>query len=61
VYGDVQNRGVVNELFLSAFTGKPFISYGDPQKKARDYLFIDDAVSFLTCFITAPCAPQKTS
>lgn len=54
VYGDTQNRGVVNELFLSALLGKTFAERGDCSKMTRDYLFIDDAVTLLKYAIAAP-------
>lgn len=55
VYGDTQNRGVVNALFLSALLGKTFAGCGDWSTMTRDYLCIDDAVAFLRYAIaTAP-------
>ncbi len=59
LYGDVQNRGVINELFLSALIGKTFVGYGGFQKIVRDYLFIDDAVGFLGRIILTPPTSQK--
>lgn len=61
VYGDTQNRGVVNALFLSALFGKTFAGCGDLSKMTRDYLYIDDAVTFLQYAIaTAPPLSPST-
>lgn len=59
LYGDVQNRGVVHELFISVLTGKPFTGFGDFQNIKRDYLFIEDAVAFLRQVILTPPTARK--
>lgn len=46
VYGDVKNKGVINQLMLSLSNDAPFKLIGDG-KNTRDYIFVEDAVSLL--------------
>lgn len=50
VYGDVQNKGIVNRIFSSLIEGTPLTIYGDGSN-IRDYIFIEDAINLLKFLI----------
>ena len=50
VYGDVKNKGIINYIFLSFFKGNPLTINGDG-KQIRDYIFIEDVISYLKLLV----------
>ncbi|HEY4497311.1 MAG TPA: NAD(P)-dependent oxidoreductase [Candidatus Paceibacterota bacterium] len=59
IYGDIQNRGIVHYMLLSAIKGDEFIVFGDKDKKVRDYIFIEDVVRFLEFLVFYPQSNKK--
>lgn len=57
VYGDVKNKGVINQLMLSLLNNTPFKLSGDG-KNARDYIFVEDAASLLAGLVKTDDASQ---
>lgn len=52
VYGDIKNKGIISNIFLSALKKNGDLTiHGDPAVKVRDYLFIEDAVNLLEFLI----------
>lgn len=41
VYGDVKNKGVVNNILTALFTDRPFLLNGDGENQ-RDYIYVGD-------------------
>lgn len=58
VYGDVKNKGVINNIYDSVLKNLDLKILGDPKLKIRDYIFIEDAVSLLTFLISYNQKPQ---
>lgn len=46
VYGDIQNRGIIQKIFNSLISNSKFIINGDGEQK-RDYIFINDVAKLL--------------
>ncbi len=57
VYGDVKNRGVINQLMLSLLNDTPFNLSGDG-KNVRDYIFVEDAAGLLAGLVRIDNASQ---
>lgn len=52
VYGDVKNKGIINNILLFLIKkNKNLVIQGDPRLKIRDYIFIEDAVNLLEFLI----------
>ncbi|MEK7644486.1 MAG: NAD(P)-dependent oxidoreductase [Patescibacteria group bacterium] len=50
VYGDVKNKGVVNNILLALFDGRPFILNGNGENW-RDYIYVGDVARQLAGLI----------
>lgn len=59
IYGDVKNKGIINLLFRALIQKEDLVIQGDPVKKIRDYIFIEDAVYFLEFLVFQSQKKQK--
>jgi len=57
VYGDVKNKGVLNQLMLSLLNDTPFNLSGNG-KNVRDYIFVEDAANLLAGLVKIDNASQ---
>src|SRR3989344_1196344 len=51
VYGDVKNKGIVNNIIVGLIKNQKIVINGDPAKKIRDYLFVEDVVNLISALI----------
>lgn len=51
VYGDVKNKGIINNILQTLKNNEEIIIQGDPKLKIRDYIFVEDVVNLIEFLI----------